>query len=625
MFFLRTTSMPSIQKILELERIIVIDQAGNNIPVSAATGYGCLVAEFVAGPFTPQVINNPGDITNLYMQDQSKISLLSQGDFVSPTVSGGPTADDNNGTGVAFDGNGWAELKGKTFTGLVIQRVDSDMIVVGDGSSNAKAYISFTISVAANDLNTGATATNKDLVIPAGTRFANNTSASTATVIIATSQTLTIPAGTPCTGTLTVAISCTQDVSTGQLTYVTTGATLGVTCFFVLGWNDGGGPVHDCLDVAIPGADPATTIAATGNSTINGSASSTSIYAPSGGGAQGGSNANTLSDCIALCYPPAIQKTLPGQPNTDNIIAIWAARNYKGTAANIKAIRTALWSANSIVASASGRGRIACVTASPALSASFTDRQTAVNGYLALVHTTDAVTDPDSDRYWACGPYQMVNSTELNRDIMISACGFRVAMKVNRFNAGQSQYLTSAPDDQQWIQGIDAQEPAFAAYPLQDSPTGYSEYVAMKAAGVAWLVKDRTVGWWFYSGVTGINPTGAYANRVDDNRRSFADEIQDVIFGLASYYAKLPGTTDRQDAFAGSVRAYTDQLVNPGPGIEQRALADQVLDGAAAGNTQQLNAEGIFFYSVSVQMVGSQKSIVITTQVGTNVVITQTA
>ena len=101
MFFLRTTSMPSIQKILELERIIVIDQAGNNIPVSAATGYGCLVAEFVSGPFTPQVINNPGDITNLYMQDQSKISLLSQGDFVSPTVSGGPTADDNNGTGVA--------------------------------------------------------------------------------------------------------------------------------------------------------------------------------------------------------------------------------------------------------------------------------------------------------------------------------------------------------------------------------------------------------------------------------------------------------------------------------------------------------------------------------------------
>jgi len=73
------------------------------------------------------------------------------------------------------------------------------------------------------------------------------------------------------------------------------------------------------------------------------------------------------------------------------------------------------------------------------------------------------------------------------------------------------------------------------------------------------------------------------------------------------------------------VRAYTDQLVNPGPGIEQRALADQVLDGAAAGNTQQLNAEGIFLYSVSVQMVGSQKSIVITTQVGTNVVITQTA
>ena len=48
-----------------------------------------------------------------------------------------------------------------------------------------------------------------------------------------------------------------------------------------------------------------------------------------------------------------------------------------------------------------------------------------------------------------------------------------------------------------------------------------------------------------------------------------------------------------------------------------------MLDGAAAGNTQTLNAQGIYFYSVSITMVGSQKDIVINTQIGTNVVITQ--
>jgi hypothetical protein len=609
MFFYRTTQMPSIQKILELERIIVVDGAGNNVPVSASQGNACLVGEFVQGPFTPTVINNPGDINNLYMNDPSKFSLISQGGFDG-------AADDQNGAGIAFDGNGWAELKGKSFSGLVIQRVDTDMIVKGDGTSSAKAFVSFSLTVGAGDLNGGSTATIKDIYIPAGTRFADNTTAGTSNGIVALSQAIRIPSGTACTGTLAIGISFTQD-ATGLLTYVASGATTGATAFFVKGKTLASTILAHALDTATSSAN--TTISGT-ISSVDGADAATAIFAPAGGGAQG----STLGDCIALCYPNAIQKTLPGTDATNNIIAIWSARNWKGGASNIKAIRTALWSANAVVASASGRGRICCVTAAPAKSASYADRTTALNAYLALVHTTDSVTDPDSDRYWACGPYQQVFSQEMNQDIVISACGFRVAMKVNEFNAGRSQYLTSVGSPyNSTIQSIDSQEPAFAAFPLQDNPLGMSEFVSMKAAGVAWLVKDRTAGWWFYSGVTGVSPTGAYANRLDDNRRSFADEVQDVIFGLSAYYSKLPGTPDRQDAFAGTIRAYTDQLVNPGPGVEQRALAAQVLDGGAAGNTQTLNAQGIYFYSVSITMVGSQKDIVINTQIGTNVVITQ--
>lgn len=610
MFFYRTATMPSVQKILELERIIVVDGAGNNVPVSASAANACLVGEFVQGPFSPQVIHNPGDINTLYMNDPNKFTLISQGSFDR-------AADDQNGAGIAFDGNGWAELKGKTLTGLVIQRVDTDMVV--GNPSTTKAFVSFTVAVNAADITSGVT--NKDINIPAGTRF-GNAALGSASAIVALSQAIVIPAGTTCSGSLALAISFTQDPATGVLTYVSSGATTGATAFFVLGLSDASGPISTIFDAALPGVNVGTVISSSGIQTVSVASPATHVpvFAPADGGSQG----STLGDCIALCYPNAIAATLPGTDATNDIIVIWSARNWKGADANTKAIRTALWSANAVVASASGRGRIACVTSFPAKSASATDRLAAFNAYLALVHTTDAVTDPDSDRYWACGPYQQVFSTELNQDIVISACGFRAAMKVNLFNAGQSQYLTSVGSPfNTSIQGIDAQEPAFAAQPLQDNPLGFSEYVAMKAAGVAWLVKDRTVGWWFYSGVTGINPTGPFANRVDDNRRSFADEIQDVIFGLAAYYSKLPGTPDRQDAFAGSVQAYTDQLVNPGPGIEQRALAQQVLDGAAAGNTQTLNAQEIFFYSVSVDMVGSQKSIVINTQIGTNVVITQ--
>ena len=62
-----------------------------------------------------------------------------------------------------FDGNVWAELKGKTFSGLVIQRVDCDMVVAN--SSVAKAFVSFTVTVNAADITAGVT--NKDIIIPA--------------------------------------------------------------------------------------------------------------------------------------------------------------------------------------------------------------------------------------------------------------------------------------------------------------------------------------------------------------------------------------------------------------------------------------------------------------------------
>ena len=603
MFILRTTTPPSVQKLLELERTVIVDNAGVNIPAGIGQSQACLVGEFPMGPFTLTIVQSAGDIQNIYTgTDPTKFSLISQGSY-NPATGG----VDTDGSGVTFDGNGWAELKGKTFSGLVIQRVDCDMVTTNGGT--AKAFVAFTVTVNAADITGGIT--NKAIVIPAGTRFSD-----AANVVIATSQQIIIPAGTTSAGTIACAISFTQNATTGALTYVSSGATTGATCFLVKGLTRTIAGINTAVDVTLPGVNAGTVIAASGVSTVNVSNAATAIFAASGGATQG----TTLSNCIIANYAAAIDKTLPGSPATNNIVVIWAARNYQATTASaLSNLRKKLWTSNAVAASSIGRGRVACVTAAPCTDLLPATALTTTFGLYTGLTTTDSVTGADADRYWICGPYVQVYSQELAQNITISACGFRAAMKVNLLNNGQSEYMTSVGTPyNQTIQNINAQEPGFAANPL---PTD-TYYVSLKAAGVAWMVQDQSAGWWFYSGPTAVNPI-TYANRIADNRRSFADEVEDVIFGLAAQYKDLPGTTLRQDAFAGDMTAYLDGLVNPPAGIDARASQYQVLDGQNAGNTATLNGQGVFLFSASVVMFGSMGTIMITAAIGPTVVITQ--
>ena len=608
MFILRTTQPPSIQKLLELERIVIVDNAGVNVPAGVGAGRACLVAEFLQGPFGPTVVRSSGDIQNLYVgPDATKFVRISQGSF-NPAGSG----VDTDGSGVTFDGNGWAELKGKTFSGLVIQRVDCD--AVAGNSSVVKSYVAFTVTVDTTDYTTtgGVEYTNKDIVIPSGTRFSDG-----ANVVLALSQQITIPAGSVVTaGEIACGINFTQDAATGMLTYVPTGGTIGATAFFVKGTTAAIAVIDTVIDAAIPNVS--SVIKATGISTIGPTGAAAAVFAPAGGGAA--PSPDTLSNRIVANYAGAIDKTLPGQDATNDIIAIWSARNYHCTVASAMSnLRKYLWTSNAVAASTTGRGRVACVTAAPATDLTRSAALTTALGLYTGQLSADSVVGPDADRYWLSGPYVQVFSQELNADITISACGFRAAQKVNLFNDGRSEYLTSCGTPyNSTIQNVDAQEPGFAANPLPND-TYYRE---LKAKGVAWFVQDRSAGWWFYSGVTGANPI-TYANRIDDNRRSFADEVEDQILTLASRYSKLPGTTERQDAFASDMRAYLDGMVNPPPGIDARAKQYQVLDGAKAGNTDTLNGQGIYLFSASVVMFGSMKTIMITAAIGATVVITQ--
>ena len=430
MFIFRTTTMPTLTKLMELERIVAVDGAGPNQPVSGGTVRAVVVGECLQGPFVPTVVNAPSDIENYFVGDRTRFGLLSQSGF-------DPTTAAQDGSGVAFDGNLWAELKGKTFSGLVIQRVDCDMVVAN--SSVAKAFVAFTVTVNAADITSGKT--NKDIVIPSGTRFADAAIGSAA-VVIATSQQITIPAGTTCAVSIACAISFKQDAVSGALTYVASGATIGATCFFVKGPTKAIAGISVAVDVALPGVNAGTVIAASGVSTIDVTATASAIFAPAAGGAA--PSPDTLSNSITLNYAAAISKTLPGVAATNDIVAIWSARNYQTnglTPDGAKTMRLNLW-ANSIAASTVGRGRVVCVTSAPATGITGTI-QTSVKGVYEGLVASDAITGADADRYWLSGPYVQVFSSELNADIVISVCGSRACMKVNLANNGQTEYQTS--------------------------------------------------------------------------------------------------------------------------------------------------------------------------------------
>ena len=606
MFIYRTTEMPTLQKLLELERIWAIDGAGVNQPVGQGRVTACVVGECLQGPFAPYLVVGGNDPLNIFVGTASRFNLLSQSGV-------DPTSALQDGSGVTFDGNLWAELKGKTFACLVIQRVDCDMVAAD--SSVVKAFVKFDVVVNAADVTAGVT--NKDIVIPSGQRFANAAIGS-ATKIIATSQQVTIPAGTTvAAGAVTCGFNFTQDLATGALTYVASGATIGVTAFFVKGTKATTGG-SDLIDTAIDTALPSVLSVVGGTvSTIIASGSANDVFAPAGGGAQGSMG---LSDCITANYAAAINKTMPGVDATNDIVAIWSARNYQMIATGAaKNLRAALWN-NAVNASRIGRGRVACVTAAPALGTSPTQASTAMGIYQGLISADGyAASNPDLDRLWLSGPFEQVFSQELNADITISVCGKRAAMKVSLANNGKSEYQTSVGNPENAaIQGGDALEACFAANPLQDT-----DFVTMRAKGVAWLVKDRTAGWWFYSGVTGADPI-LNANRVADNRRSFADEVQDFEFALAAPNSKKPGTPARADGFVTDLTAYLEGLVNPPVG-DSRAMAYQVLDGAAAGNTDYLNSHGAYLFTSNVKMYGDMNDIIINTMIGPTVIIAQVA
>ena len=598
MFTLRVPTMPTLPQILELERIIIVDQTGEAIPTGNSNSCACLVAEFLKGPFVPSQVTGGGDIQARYIGVPSYVDRLSQS-----------AAGVQDGSGVYFDGNGYAELLGKSFRGLVLQRVDCDMMVA-DTADSAKAVVNFTVYIHADDLATSVT--NKDILIPAGTRFAD-AAIDSATGVVALSQDIINPKGT------TVNTNTPPTGYAGRVvvdeTFTNENDTAGPTAFFVKGTTLAQAALDTVIDSEIPGYSSIIgTDVADKPSTTTTAGEATAIYAAFTGTKP---SPDTLANRIFTRYPAAIDATLPGTDTTVKIKDVWSARMWTSTCTGAddqnKVVRAKLWT-NAKDSSRSGPGRRAYVHVGPCLTNTSSAIATKKAEVQALYGGSGSgeFTGVHADKVCISFPHVQVYSEALSRAITMSPSGFRAAMRNNL----PEEYQTGvgSPENEP-IQGVTTLETAFAANPMVED-----DYKLMRACGVGVLVKDKVNGWWFYSSVTAVDPD-SYPTRVLDNRRAFADFLQDTYIDIAAPYAKKPGTTERVDAITSGVEEFQRGLLSPEQPSLQRIEAYSV--DAVSGNTPELTALGIRVFRVSTRMLGDLNDIIFQTNIGPTVTITQ--
>src|SRR5580692_685872 len=121
-FLLRQNDFPTLATITAIPQIVIVDQTGPSIPVGDSDKAVCIVGEFLKGPYVPTEVTSGGMLFSLFgglVAPASNQAILSQS-----AVSGGV----QDGTGVGFAGNGLAQLKGRQFNRLIIQRVNCEAV-----------------------------------------------------------------------------------------------------------------------------------------------------------------------------------------------------------------------------------------------------------------------------------------------------------------------------------------------------------------------------------------------------------------------------------------------------------------------------------------------------------------
>ena len=558
-FVLRRDTTPTLAEITAVPQIVIIDETGPVISIGTAPGIACVIGEFVKGPFVPTEVTDGGEQAALFGGTVYKYFSQS-----AAGIQDGSADVTSTAIGYApWNGNGSLSLYKKTFRRLAILRVDHEAVTADAGTT--KATLSVTVTVATTDQD-GSSNTNKDIVIPAGTRFGSAATFAGSTRVFAASGDFVIPKGTALTtNAVTVQVPC-FPVRVVEPVVATAIAAI----VFV-------------LDAALPNVAATTTVTAVTNATV--------LWPPGAG--------TTLAARLESQYIAAIDKTIPGDGDvTPNIVVLWSARRTS-------AIRVALVS-NAVACSEMSRGRIAVVAADPATAGTVAAAGTAKIAAIGLA-ASDGYAQP-ADRAIITFPHRKIVVTEFGSvNVTIdpaSAMASTLSNMAEETNPGQAN---------PYIQDITELEDAFKVSPLSKG-----DHANLIRAGVCALFKDRATGWQWMQGVTAAN-SASYPTRTPIKRRRMADFIQDSLAEQAAPFLKSPATQDRVDALVGENTAFMEGLLSTDQPSLQRIQAYKIdPDG---GNTASLVALGIRVILVYVRLLASNDYIVYRTQIGETVTI----
>jgi len=548
-FVLRTTTEPTLAEIASVPQIVIIDLTGPAVFLGTATKSVLLVGEFLKGSYSAYEVTSPGEVFALY-------------GGVSPYFSQS-AAGLQDGSGVTYNGNGMLQLKGRKFKRLVLVNVDREMMTTDGGST--KGTLALTLTIAAGDQATGFT--NKDLVIPAGTRLTDQ-AIGTATVIVVTSQDIKIPKGTTVTANALTVNANVYSVKQPDPIVSIASST-----------------IDTVVDSFVESASAGTSITAV--------AQGTALWPPGTG--------TTLSARIESRYLTSIDGTMPIDKPLLDVGVIWSAR--RSSVAGTYAIQKRLLQNARDASANSSVGRVALYSPDPAAGIAASDAasaKTAMQGYAAAATL-------QNDRAIGCWPHIQVFTEELGNINVTVSPEAEMAMVLNSF---PEEYNPGAANGG-LMDNIVALEPCFVTNGLVKA-----DYQLAQAAGICAIRKDRKASWWFENGVTSVDPV-AQPTRVPIKRRRMADLIQEGLIDIAARYLKQPATTDRVDAFEGEQKVFLEGLLSRNDPKRQR-IVDY---GIKNVSTRDQKALGIYTWEVSVQTLPSLDNIVFRTSIGETVTV----
>lgn len=564
-FLRRFTYFPPIDVIAEIEGVVVVDLIPPGIFVGRQSGTVALIGEWPGGEFnSPTLVESAQTIASSF--GGFSLSCVDPFSYTTP-----------NFLNPFSNGNAFCWLKGKRFRRLILVRVDNRL---AEG-----VHIQLTGTP---------TPLAQDITIPAGTRVRD---AGSTDREFALAQSVTFAAGTDLTAVAFTAFDQTDlsaKYSTRTVSDVPVYSTKN-TAENAVGDVDS----VDSGDLFRAGIGAGTLFpslvvdASTG--ALDGAAANAAVLTPL-----------TLST-YETRYENALNATLPGNPNSDNIEIVACARQSDD-------IRVALLE-NARDASAVGTGRVALIRPPigtlPAAAIGAVDPGVGVNR---------------SDLVFYCYPHfeqRIADLAELDPEEVISgpnillggdaAMGTILSQLPPELNPGQSTKDFSTGGILSFIRAL---EPGLTGAGLPTSFT-LTNYIAFKAAGVAALRRDAQISEWvFQSGVTSVDPDD-YPSLAPINRRRMAFFVQDSLAAIAKNYTKKIRSSENVDSMVGEMADFLDGLLSETNPAQQRIAAYSI--DATSGNTSELQGSGIFVVEIAVQMLDTMDSIVLVTRVGATV------